>query len=121
MLAVVLWIASAVPTGNICSQNASIGEAVVQAINLTFPGMEKIRDAAKHKDFAFACDELAKYYKEGNSSAWLRMPTVKPGGTALAGGTVDMMVLHDVFTMETGSPGGDKIPRNADGGLWWTW
>ena len=60
---------------------------------------------------------LARYYREGNTSAWLRIGAVAPG-SAKAGGSADQMLDHDIFTL-SGVKQVAKIPRNADGGIDW--
>ena len=44
---------------NICSQNVSIGAAVIAAVNLTYPGMGTVAAAASAKDYGAACEALA--------------------------------------------------------------
>ena len=67
-----------------------------------------------------ACVAIATYYRNGTSAPWLRIPPVKPG-TTRAGGDVDDMVDKDMFSGFPSPACGVKIPRNADGGLEWTW
>lgn len=107
--------------GNICSQNRTIGAAVRNAINLTHPGLEPANTAALRGDLAEMCEAIAEYYRTSNTSAtWWRLPPVSPGST-LAGGAVDQMVFHDIFTGFPSPSGPVKLNRNPDGGLPWTW
>ncbi len=105
---------------NICSENATIGAAVVQAVNLSWPGLEAARAAASSGDLGAACSAVAAYYSNGNSSAWLRIGPVAPG-TGVVGGETDAMVFKDLFTNFPSPAGYVKMPRKADGGFDWTW
>ena len=102
---------------NICGTNATIGAAVLAALNLTYPGLEAVSAAAAAGDLNTACDKLALYYAAANTSAWLRVPAPAPG-TRLAGGLVDAMVFNDSFWVDDVYEAA-VIPRNADGGLDW--
>ena len=75
LVALLLGISPA--AANICATNASIGRAVVQAVNLSFPGMGAVREASSARNFGAACEALAKYYRDGNSSRWLRLHSVR--------------------------------------------
>jgi hypothetical protein len=104
-------------TGNICARNATIGAAVVAAVNLSWPGLQAAAAAAAKGDLGSACGELALYFSTGNSSSWLRLPPVRPG-TGRAGGQVDDLVGHDIFYLG-GVKVTAKVPRNTDGGIDW--
>ena len=104
---------------NICATNRSIGAAVIAAVNLSWPGMEKVSEAAAASDLGGACEALARYYREGNTSAWLRLPATPSPSVKTAGGDADALVEHDIFHL-TGVGQVAKIPRNPDGGLNWT-
>ena len=134
---------------NICESNATIGRAVLAASTMSWPGLEDVAHQYAQGNLGAACAALASYYREGNSSAWLRIGPVTPG-TKIAGGSADDLVLHDIFHLRVSrvrtrdlhwparfvvlrwmvphSPGGHsrhgvdqvaKIGRNADGGLDW--
>eukprot|EP00039_Didymoeca_costata_P006259 m.88716 g.88716 ORF g.88716 m.88716 type:complete len:721 (-) comp13184_c0_seq1:32-2194(-) len=104
---------------NICSQNQTIGTAVVKSLNLSWPGLELAKQAVARGDLGDACEEIATYYRKSNGASWLRIPPVKPGN-GLVGGSVDAMVFHDVFSGFPSPSRPCKIGRNADGGLNWT-
>ena len=70
---------------NICGQNATIGAAVVRAMNLSWPGLEAAKSAADAGDLNGACEAIAGYYRNGTSASWERIGPVKPG-TGLVGG-----------------------------------
>lgn len=101
---------------NICSRNSTIGSAVMSAVNLSWPGLQGVAEAAAKGDLGSACDLIAAYYKNGNTSSWLRKPAVAPG-TRLVGGGLDAMVFNDTFNF--GGLGTGRVPRNPDGGLDW--
>lgn len=102
---------------NICGTNATIGGAVVASLNMSYPGLEAVAAAAAAGDLNTACEELAVYYRNSNTSWWLRLPPVTPG-TGLAGGAADLIVFNDTFYF-SGVTTQAKVPRNADGGLNW--
>jgi len=101
---------------NICSTNATVGHAVISALNLSWPGMGAVAAAAHAGDLGGACEAIAAYYAAANTSQWLRIPPVAPG-TGRAGGAADDL-LRDIFYL-SGVDVTAKIPRNADGGLDW--
>lgn len=74
---------------------------------------------ANQNDYNAACEALANYYQYGNTASWLRIPPVTPGNST-AGGVVDEMVFHDIFYL-AGVDTTQHVPRNADGGLNWTY
>ena len=106
---------------NICGENKTLGLAVMNVLNLTYKGLEAVASAAGSGDLDTACEALAAYYASSNSSYWLRIPPVKPGtGRVGNGSLVDNAVDHDIYYMAGVTTTG-KIPRNADGGLDWTY
>ena len=112
---------TAATAGNICASNATLGKAVIAAMNLTKPGLEQAATAAAAGDAGKACEAIAKYYRTGTSAAWLRFGPVA-AGHGRVGGAVDEMVQHDIFTGFPSPAGPVKIPRNGSGGgLSWTW
>lgn len=133
------------PVPNICARNRTLGEATIAAFNLSWPGLEVAHAEAQRDDLGAACDALVAYYRDSNTSAWLRKPRV-PAASKLAGGrwrvydyhhcmtittvsptassiapmagSVDAMVQHDIFAL-AGVATTAKVPRNSDGGLDW--
>jgi len=101
---------------NVCSSNVLVGNAVLNAVNLSWPGMDSVRKAVSEGHPGEACARLAAYYSKGKSAAWLRIPPVAPG-TGKAGGSADDL-LRDIFRLG-GVEAATKIPRNADGGIDW--
>jgi hypothetical protein len=73
---------------------------------------------AARGDLGAACEARAAYYAASGTAAWLRPPAAPAPSGRLAGGAVDAMVFHDVFTL-SGVDTTAKVPRNADGGLDW--
>jgi hypothetical protein len=107
------------PTGpNICATNRSIGQAVMAAVNLSWPGLGSVQSAAAAGDLGGACEALADYYREGDTSAWLRIPTSPAPSSRKAGGDADDLVEHDIFHL-SGVGQVAKVPRNPDGGIDW--
>ena len=103
---------------NICATNHSIGQAVVNAVNLSWPGLASVQSAAAAGNFGRACEALADYYRKGTTSAWLRIPVTPPPSRQKAGGDADDLVEHDIFHL-SGVGQIAKIPRNPDGGIDW--
>ena len=114
-LHLLLCFAVAVAASNVC-QNATLGAAVISVLNLTYPGLESVAQAAAAGDLPAACDALAAYYAASNTSSWLRRPLPPPSSARVGGGT-DEEVFHDVYS--EGGLGKGRVPRNADGGLDW--
>lgn len=103
---------------NICARNETIGQAVINAVNLSWPGLEAVQSAAASGKLGAACEALAKYYANGNTATWLRMASTPAPSTRAAGGQADAAVDHDIWTL--GGVGQTaKIPRNDDGGIDW--
>ena len=105
-------------SSNICASNAFIGHAVIDAVNLSWPGLEAVKSAAVAGELGSACEALAAYYKYSNGSAWLRLPRTPMASKRRAGGAVDELVDQDIFRL-SGVRQVAKIPRNPDGGLDW--
>ncbi len=106
------------PGPNICATNRSIGQAVVAAVNLSWPGLGSVQSAVAAGDLGGACEALADYYQKGNSSAWLRISTSPAPSSRKAGGDADDLVEHDIFHL-SGVGQVAKVPRNPDGGIDW--
>ena len=91
----------------------------MNALNLTFPGLEAVAAASAKGDLDLACESLATYYANANTSSWYRIPSVTPGtGRVGNGSLVDNAVDFDIYYM-AGVDATGKIPRNQDGGLDW--
>ena len=103
---------------NICGTNAFIGAAVIGAVNLSWPGLGAVKAAADANQLGAACAALAAYFRDGNSSRWLRLPASPHPSPRRAGGAADDLVNRDVFHL-SGVGQVAKIPRNPDGGLDW--
>ena len=106
------------PTPNICGTNGAIGAAVIGAVNLSWPGLGAVKAAADANQLGAACAALAAYFRDGNSSRWLRLPASPHPSHRRAGGAADDLVDRDVFHL-SGVGQVAKIPRNPDGGLDW--
>jgi hypothetical protein len=108
-----------VDAGNICGENRTLGQAVLSVMNLSYPGLEQVAKAESAGDLDGACEALAAYYQDSNTSFWLRIPPVPPGtGRVGKGSEVDNAVDYDIYYMGGVDTTG-KIPRNPDGGLDW--
>ena len=101
---------------NVCGANSTLGAAVVSVLNLDYPGLEAVAAAVAAGDLNTACDELATYYANANTSYWLRLAAPPPPGTGRVGPTsyVDLAVDKDYYFM-AGVDTWGTIPRNADG------
>ena len=104
---------------NICGSNATLGSAVIDVLNLTYPGLSAVKAAVERSDMDAACEALAAYYVSSNTSSWLRIPPVTPGTARVGNGSyVDDAVDYDIYWL-AGVDTTGKIPRNKDGGLDW--
>ena len=103
--------------GDGCPSSAAVTEVLFSAVNLSWPGLEKVRRAYHNDDNRTACNELAAYYANANTSGWLRNPgpTCRPSRSRV-GGAVDAVIWNDTYDFY-GEVG--KVPRNKDGGLDW--
>ena len=111
--------AAAATPENICGANTTLGQHVMAALNLSYPGLEAVAEAEASGDLNAACEALSAYYLTSNTSAWLRVPPVAPGtGRVGNGSLVDNAVDFDLYYLAGVTTSG-KIPRNADGGLDW--
>ena len=86
---------------NVCATNASIGHAVIAAINLSWPGLEAVASAATAGDLGTACEALATYYTNANTAAWLRLPAAPRQSARKVGGEADAAVDHDIWNLCT--------------------
>jgi hypothetical protein len=106
---------------NICGTNVTVGAAVMDALNLSWPGLEPVAAAAAAGDLTTACAALAVYFNQtATTGAWLRWQPPKGfnyNGTARAGGLADN-VLQDIYYL-SGVDTTARIPRSPDGGLDW--
>ena len=119
MLILAAFVAAAEAAANICGSNATIGAHVISVLNLTYPGLEAVQTAVQSGDLNTACEALAEYYREANTSSWYRHPAPNPGNST-AGGVVDEMVFKDIFYL-AGVDITAHVPRMPDGGLNWTY
>ncbi len=89
-------------------------KTMLQAFNLEFKGLEKVKQAYEDDNIKEACNYLLEYYKTGTSAEYLRMgqPPVSQKTNTLA----DSMI-QDIFTFQLAC---DKVPRLADGRLDWS-
>ena len=105
---------STTSASNLCGSNATIGTHVISVLNLTYPGLEKVKASVNAGDLNAACEALADYYKTANTSSSYRHPSPPPGNST-AGGVVDEMVFKDIFYL-SGVDISAHVPRMPDGG-----
>ena len=96
ILSITVLQSGIVESANICSQNITLGRAIIAAINTSYPGLEAVAAAAKAGQYDSACDLMVQYDQNCSSGSWLRIPPVPPG-TGHAGGQADA-ALQDIFT-----------------------
>ena len=118
LTAVIRSAGSATATANICGTNASIGQAVIGALNLSWPGLAGVASAAGRGDLQVACEALAAYYRNSSSGAWVRLRQPPAPSDRRAGGNADDLVDRDIFHL-SGVGQVARVPRNADGGFDW--
>ena len=85
---------------NICGRNATIGAAVVRAMNLSWPGLEAAKSAADQGDLNGACNAIAGYYRNSTSTSWERIGPVAPGTRLVGsfGGAIDVKWNSNVLS-----------------------
>eukprot|EP00947_MAST-08B_sp_MAST-8B-sp1_P002226 g2226.t1 len=122
--AFLLVLLSSATATNICGENPILASAVLNAVNLSWPGLQKVAAAVRRgnssDDNDEACSLLAEYYRTSNGSRWLRLPSTPAPSSRRAGGDADDLVESDVFHL-SGVGEVAKVPRNADGGIDWTY
>lgn len=97
----------------LCRDHPERVQGLFAALDLARPGLEGARDAADRGDWPGACGALLKYYEEGDTSAWLRVPRREPGDECVPAADA---ILDDTFTLYEVTA---KVPRRSDGGLDW--
>lgn len=88
-------------------------EALLDKLNLDYPGLEKIKAAADKGQVVQACQELLIYYRNGENAGHLRIELPEPGtGTVSSADTI----LKNVFTIQNVK---GKVPVGEDGHRDW--
>ena len=98
-----------------------IVEGLFADFDLTGTGLEQVNQAVSSGEWKKACNEMLNYYKNGSSGSWLRdIPDVDytPEQIAAYVAAADAIVDNDAYTYQSMT---GVIPRNADGGLDWTY
>ena len=102
---------------NICARNATFGRAVVNAVNLSLPGLANAAHYAQppRRNLGAACRAISDYYRLGNSTAGLRRPAPPPSTRLVNDPQVNAMVFNDTFHGFPSPKTPVRIPRNTDG------
>ena len=85
----ILVSATVYDTVNICSSNKIIGQAVLNSVNLSWPGLQAVQDAASKGLFGKACSELSRAIEQP-------IAALHSGGSGTGGGGGGRQHLHDV-------------------------
>ncbi len=95
---------------DVCTAYPEQIKSIFQNLNLSYPGLEKVKNAFERNDISMACKRLLDYY--GKSSLVNReMPEISDRTVAAADS-----VCQDIYTFQRIS---DKVPRLANGHLKW--
>jgi hypothetical protein len=122
LFAVSLAFCAAFPADDIttldqlCEQEPQRIARLFDALNLSYPGLEEVKDAVGANDLPRACEALLAYYKDAETSSWLRkdaLPKKKGRHKAAA----DAIVRRE-FTNYTITA---TVPLREDGGLDWNY
>lgn len=87
---------------------------LLNALDLSKPGLEDVRKAVEREKVAEAAQRLLKYYRTADTAQWLR--TFTPTDTS-RGFYHARQMLKDAYGFHSRR---DTVPRNQDGGLDWT-
>lgn len=87
---------------------------LLEKLDLTRPGLEKVKAAHDRRDQVTACDELLHYYRHGQTAAQLRRD--QPTPSSKRHGWADS-ILNDVFEFYDLT---DRVPRTPNGQLDWS-
>lgn len=87
--------------------------SLFSSLNLDYKGLEKVKEYYEKPDLIGACQELLKYYKNGNTAAHLRLelPNISNHTLPYADS-----VLRDIYTFQRVS---GQVPRLNEGQLKW--
>lgn len=90
-------------------------KALIDALDLSHPGLEAVRVAVHAGDLPAACEALLAYYAGADTCPWLRIEAVPHSEERYEKAEP---ILADTFTCYHQT---DRIPRRENGGLDWTY
>lgn len=76
--------------------NGALSNVLFSSLNLSFPGLDAVKNAVNNGNITGACNEIALYYASAPTARWLRM-AAPPQGSSHAGGAVDEIMLDDKY------------------------
>jgi hypothetical protein len=122
LVAVSLAFCSAFPADDIttldqlCKQEPQRIARMFEALNLDYPGLEKVKVAVAAEDMPRACEALLEYYENAETASWLRKDALPNVGDARNAGAD--AILRREFTNYTITA---TVPLREDGGLDWNY
>jgi hypothetical protein len=88
-------------------------KSLLDALDLTRPGLETVRGAWAQEDLIGACKALLAYYRSANTVPWWRNPTARANDKLIEKAN---NYLNDIYL---GHDGPGHVPRTANGHLAW--
>ncbi len=85
-------------------------ERLLQALNLDFPGLEKVKEASAQRDSSRAMQELGAYFRGRPSPLWRtdgKKEKASPQNLQVAEGATEGRVVGGLVAVEHSFPGGD--------------
>ncbi|MFW6277471.1 MAG: alginate lyase family protein [Prolixibacteraceae bacterium] len=81
----------------VCKAYPEVMNEMLEQFNLDHPGFGKVKKAYNNGNLEKACNELLKYYKEGNTAEYLRREQPSEARETIASADT---ILKDVFTVQ---------------------
>ena len=100
---------------DVCTAYPDRMKTMLQTFNLDLPELEKVKQAFENDDIPAACTNLLKYYKDGNSTQYLRriQPLITEKTTPAGNDFINDFLTAQLVT--------DKVPRLKSGHLNWNY
>ncbi|MFO7976366.1 MAG: alginate lyase family protein [Candidatus Hydrogenedentota bacterium] len=99
----------------LCQVHPERVQRLFDALNLDYPGLEPVKEAAASENWPGACEALLTYYGEGDTASWLRAKRPEPGDGRVEAADA---ILDGIITA-VATPA--KVPKRPDGGLDWSY
>ncbi len=89
--------------------------ALLEALDLSRPGLAAVKRAVDDAKPAAACAALLDYYRNADTAKWLRAPNAQSDEEVIKSAD---LTLQDICTFYEQT---DRVPRRSDGGLDWNY
>ena len=82
----------------LCQKYPDKIKALMEALDLSAPGLDKVKIAVNANDLPAACGALVAYYQEGTTASWYRKPSLEITNKTEENGEA---IIKDIFTFQT--------------------